>query len=564
MFQALRFVCLLFVLFVVVQGSKYDTEAFPMLDMVGGHSRANVSLREWPYTNWLYGPPCPSRYRQQLLPIDSADIQLALTKVEDALKLYVREMEGIGLKVGVSVGIVYDQQVLFSEGFGTINARETTPPIDTTVFNIGSVTKIFTSLGLYHSVQENLVSLTDPVTKFFNEENPPVFSIHNPYSSEGSAAVTLHSLASQASGLPREAYCGAYPVTENCTDNEIAAQLNLEHLSNFGLLYSPFTGSHYSNLGLALLGRSLERVWGQQYEDYMVNNIFPAIGMNTMTGFTYSQNVIDNMATGYVVVDNGNGTYSQVPAVSTNTEEFGWSAPAGGAYTNRQDMLSFLKWVFGSHENNTVLSQSYLNEYIAPGMLMANAIELYGQGTWEIFYANGYWTLTKGGLTSSMATSISMVPELKLGVSVMMNINSGVNSDKLNALINSIMVPALLAALDKVQEPLSLPPNYQSFIGSYGYSTPFLVLSESSTENGVLDGSVIVTGNVKFIWDSKQDYGNFTAFRYSSTKKYASCMNLAGAGNNAIAYFHFLKNGRPAVTINDENVSFYSIPMMDS
>ena len=199
---------------------------------------AGIKLREWPWPAWSSGPPCPARYRQQLLPITGDQLEGALEEVRTLCELFNQELVEIGITSGISVGVVYDQQILFSEGFGTINVDENQPPLESTIYNIGSVTKVFTSLALYNAVQEGMVALTDPVTKFFNEQQPPVFSIHNPYSSEGADAVTLHSLASQASGLPREAFCGAYPVTKNCQNLTEAAGLNMEHLSNFGLLYS--------------------------------------------------------------------------------------------------------------------------------------------------------------------------------------------------------------------------------------------------------------------------------------------------------------------------------------
>ena len=258
------------------------------------------TLREWPWPSYSEGPPCPPRYRQKLVPLTADDLRTTLLEIDALSSVFEQQLYDLNIPTGISVGIVYDQEELFSKGYGTIHKNKNEPPTATTLYNIGSVTKIFTSLALYHTVEAGMVSLTAPVTDFFNEENPPVFSIHNPYSSEGSSAVTLHSLASQASGLPREAFCGAYPVTKDCANNTLAAQINLEHLSDFGLLFSPFSGSHYSNLGLSLLGRSLERVWNQEYEDFMVEHIFPNIGMPN-SGFEYTQTVRENLATGYVV-----------------------------------------------------------------------------------------------------------------------------------------------------------------------------------------------------------------------------------------------------------------------
>lgn len=520
----------------------------------------NVTLREWPYVSWLYGPPC-RKNDLKLVPIQTSDVKQAISEIESISKLFIKQLEDLSLKIGLSVSVVYDQQVLLSEGYGSINVNSNTPPSDTTVFNIGSVTKIFTSLAFYHSVEQKYVSLTDPVTKFFNSQNPPEFSIHNPYSSEGSDAVTLHSLASQSSGLPREAFCGAYPITKQCENNTYAAQENLSKLSQFGLLYSPFTNSHYSNLGLALLGRCLERVWNEEYETYMENTVFPSIGMTTNTGFSYTQQVIDNMATGYAVETLSNGSYVQIPDTNYNTKPMAWSAPAGGAFSTRQDFNNFFMWAFGSHSNSSFLSQSFLDEYFAPGMLMANGIELFGQGTFETFYANKYWTLTKGGLTASMGTSITFVPQLKLAVSVMMNIDSGIDSDDLTAKINQIMVPALENALQKAQSASPLPSNYQTFLGSYGYSSPIITISDSSSNNGVLSGMISFIGNVNFIWDQNQDYGQYTAFRYSATAALSSCMSNAELGTMAIAYIKML-NGTPHATLADENGSLYDIPMM--
>jgi len=200
---------------------------------------------------------------------------------------------------------------------------------------------------------------------------------------------------------------------------------------------------------------------------------------------------------------------------------------------------------------------------MAPGMLLPDGISQFGQGTFESVYAYGYWVFTKGGLTVSMGTSIAIVPELKLGVTVMFNINSGIDSDKLNSEIMRLLIPAVVDALKNNQEPLPLPPNYETFLGSYGYSTPYFTLQETSdTQNtGVFTGQVLGVGEVDIIWDESQNYGDYTAFRYSSTSKYKSCMSQSSIGNNAIAYLSIV-DGKPHCTLADQNASFYDLPLM--
>ena len=518
---------------------------------------SNVHVIEWPWRNWQNGPPCPLRHHQQLVP--QLDTSLLRSALEEVNLLFEEEAVGLaqaGMPCGLAVSIVYGQQVLLEKGYGKLNKSTTQPPTANTIFDVGSVTKIFTSLGLFHSVDKGLVNLDDKVTKFFNAENPPAFTINNPYSSDGADAVTLRSLAAQSSGLPREAYCGVYPVTAQCLSDTMATQLNFEALSKIGLLFSPMTNAHYSNLGLALLGRCLERVWNVKYEDYMVNNIFLPLGMNS-TGFEYTAEVKENMITAYAIGQFPNGTYYTVPS-SASTTPLGWSAPCGGLYTSTADLVKFFQFIF-NNTDSPVISQQMLDQYFTPAIPLPDGVSGFGSGTFEIYYANNYTTFTKGGVIT-MAASLSIVPELKLGASVMINLNSGAQTDKMNAQIMKIMVPAIEAALNKSQVPLPLPPNYQDLLGHYGFGIPtILSMEEGAPGTGVLKGTINVVGEVYFVWDSSQDYSNSTAFRYSAVQdSYLSCMGSAGS-NNAIAYFSYY-NGKQVVSLPDQNVSFYNIP----
>ena len=121
-----------------------------------------------------------------------------------------------------------------------------------------------------------------------------------------------------------------------------------------------------------------------------------------------------------------------------------------------------------SSTNNEVISATSLASYFTPGALMADGISLFGSAAWESFYANGFWTFTKGGLTGGMSASISFVPELKLAISVMININSGSESAGANAELNEIFVPRLVEALQELQTAKALPVEFEGWLGSYG------------------------------------------------------------------------------------------------
>ena len=272
------------------------------------------------------------------------------------------------------------------------------------------------------------------------------------------------------------------------------------------------------------------------------------------------------MAIGYLVIPEANNTFRSIPAVKYNTKSMGWSAPAGGAFASRADMLQFIKWIFASSSANAsepVLSQSYKDEYLAPGMNLADGISQFGQGTWETFYANGYWTLTKGGLTASMATSLAVVPALKLGLIVMININSGSAVDSLSAQVIRGVVPLLTELFTSSLSPAyPLPNNYTAMLGAYGPSAdaPYVTMqSEDSTAStGILSGSLLVMPEAKFVWEPKASSEFLTAFRYYSSNSKDSCMNQAGSGS-AILYLESTPSGFQA-TLPDQNGNFYGLP----
>ena len=520
-----------------------------------------IEVRHWPWESWLFGPPCPTRSQTQLNYLKSSPLlNTAIENVRLLVQEYLQLWLAKNVSIGVTVSVVYDQQVLLSQGFGTLNLSTTVAPDENTIYDIGSITKIFTSLALFHTADKGDVSLDAPVTDFYNESNPPAFNIHNPYSSEGASVVTLRSLAAQCSGLPRETYCGGYPLLLECFDETLAGYANIEALNQVGLLYPPFTGAHYSNLGLSLLGRCLERVWNEKYEDYMVSNIFMPLGMNS-TGFYFTEEVKSQMITGYYITVEPSGNYTATPTIY-NTVQTRWAAPSAGAYTSTADLIKFFQFIFANNDTS-VISKTALDEFLALGYILPDGISAFGAGTCEMFHANGYDTLTKGGLSQAMAGAISIVPELKLGISVLMNVNSGIDADGINAQANQIMVKTLDILLKGDQEPYPLPSNYQQFLGNYGpTSSPYLTVQDQSTSNGVLHGYVIGLGNVYFVWDPVQDYNNTTAFRYSKIQgegTYNSCMALYSTGNNAIVYFSVVSSTVTA-TLADQNANFYDMP----
>lgn len=155
-------------------------------------------------------------------------------------------------------------------------------------FRIGSITKILTALmTLMLRDSKELRSLDADITEYL-----PEFKITNPFKT--SRGITFRQLMSHMSGLPRESPCPNTFVTGcNLSDADI-----YKNLANTELMYPPGQQPAYSNLGFALLGRTLERITKSRWEDSVKTMVFDQLGM-TSAGNTFTKEDIKKLALGY-------------------------------------------------------------------------------------------------------------------------------------------------------------------------------------------------------------------------------------------------------------------------
>ena len=137
------------------------------------------------------------------------------------------------------------------------------------LFEIGSMTKVFTSLMLAQTVIEGKAALTDPISKFL----PPDLTLDPKV-----AAITLEQLASHTSGLPR------LPTNFHpAVSGDPYADYDVQRLYEFLGHYQPSVASpqpmSYSNLGAGLLGHILERIHGKTYAELLAERVTKPLGM---------------------------------------------------------------------------------------------------------------------------------------------------------------------------------------------------------------------------------------------------------------------------------------------
>ncbi|MBU0559592.1 MAG: beta-lactamase family protein, partial [Bacteroidetes bacterium] len=133
----------------------------------------------------------------------SAQTNLLSGKSESEAKiqlagLWINELINYHEIPGLAIGIVYDQDMIFSKGFGFANLVKKTEITEETLFRIASITKLFTGTAIMQLRDKGLLNLDDPIRKHLSW-----FKIKNSF--EGAKEVTIRHLLTHTSGLPREA-----------------------------------------------------------------------------------------------------------------------------------------------------------------------------------------------------------------------------------------------------------------------------------------------------------------------------------------------------------------------
>lgn len=390
---------------------------------------------------------------------------VALTELTDEdLNQLIRSRVEEDRAVGIVLGILEADGTtrIFSYGDAGPNARALGAQ---SVFEIGSISKVFTGILLADMVARGEVSLSDPVSNYL----PDGFTMP----SRGGQEITLLHLATHHSGLPRLP-SNLSPARWTNPYADYTVEDLYVFLASHELRRDPGSEFEYSNLGVGLLGFVLARVGGGSYEDVVRELILEPLGMN-MTGIALEGDMLDWMTEGH----NEHGNV--VPL---------WDLPmfagAGALRSNVEDLLTFLAANIGPAETQLERSMRVSHE-VRESMNAESDIGL----NWLVRNVGDERVVWHGGATAGFRTFIGFDPDTDIGVVVLTNSAHGAEDIGFH-LIN----PEL---------PLDLPPEerveievaeeiLETYVGEYEFTPTFSLLV--TLEGGSLYGQA--TGQSRF------------------------------------------------------------------
>lgn len=187
--------------------------------------------------------------------------------IDSSVITYMRANEVPGVVLGVVVG----DAVVYAKVFGVADALSGAPMQMNSMFQIASVTKLFTASLMVALEQDGILTAGDPVDNYLNGATAPR-DAHG-------RAIRLMDLATHVSGLPKNPL-NRRDRPNSPTVSEPYAQADLyEALANTRLLWAPGGGLAYSSFGYGLLGHALERAAGVPLEEMMRRRLWAPLGM---------------------------------------------------------------------------------------------------------------------------------------------------------------------------------------------------------------------------------------------------------------------------------------------
>ena len=355
---------------------------------------------------------------------------------ERAVWQHLETMIAAGMRAdkvtGLSIAIVDDQRVLWSKGFGWADAGNQLAATDQTVYRMGSISKLFTTVAALQLAQEGRLALDAPIQSAL-----PGFRVTPP---PGQPAITPRALMTHHAGLTRDIGQGMWGRQVGPFRDMVMSLQPDDQSYPAGLLFS------YSNVGMTVLGAAVEQVAQEPFDRLLQRRVLKPLGMDTASFTTALPPAAARPYKG--------GQPADEPSLR--------DMPAGGLNASVQDMGRFMMMVFAdgkTRDGQTLLTPAALAEmlrvqnaghpldfdmHVGLGWML-NAI---GPDTLR----NAGLVAHHGGATPHYSSQMYLVPEHRLGVIV------ASNSANTSGLVDAVAKRALDLVLEAKKGIRQPPP----------------------------------------------------------------------------------------------------------
>ena len=326
----------------------------------------------------------------------ATDARAQTAGLDDSVRAFISR-----LKIpGAAIAVAQNGRIVKSAGYGIANLELRTSVTDSTVFEIGSISKQFAAEAVMLLVEDGKLGLDDPISKYLKV--PDAWS-----------AITVRHIVNHTSGLKDWDGGPDFSYARNYTAADYIEMVNRNPLN-----FPPGERFAYTSAGYPLLGLIVDSVAREPYERFVERRIFAPAGL-TATRFKHPYDLVPNRSGGYV----------DTTGVLQNGEPGrpGVIAPSGGVMSTARDMA---QWMLAL-EAGRIVKPATLEQMQAP-IKLNNGSTFSAGMAWFIDAFHGHPLLLHNGSTvAGFSSVVYRYPADRLAVVVLFNI------DRFNA-VNSL------------------------------------------------------------------------------------------------------------------------------
>lgn len=306
---------------------------------------------------------------------------------------------------GAAFVMVKDGEILSSSGYGVIEEGSDTPvDPERTIFDLGSIGKLFTTTGVMQQIERGELDLDTDVNQYPTEvEVPDTYD----------EPITLRHLLTHTAGFDDRMFVGM--VATGPDDIQPLADNLSEHMPP--RVRPPGQVNQYSNAGMTLAGHLIEAVSGERFGDYIASNIFDTLGMDRTT-YDYPAGLVPDMATGHEALPN--------PATPMETWHLN-QRPAGGIRSTATDMAAFMIAHLnqGEYDGTRILEPKSVEQMHATAFQMHEGVSGSALGFIE-HQVGDRRGLQHGGQWVGFSSLLYLLPDEETGIFVSYNHGAGI------------------------------------------------------------------------------------------------------------------------------------------
>jgi len=309
---------------------------------------------------------------------------------------------------GMSISILANDEVFyFSSGYADLEKGLSAS--ENTLYELASVSKAFTGMGILLLEEQGLLSMTDPIQKYL-----PWFTLKYQGKPVDMQNLTLNNFLHHTSGLTNIRHLQNIP-QGNTPD---MLQKTVETLVDAELAFSPGEQYNYGTVNYDVLGLVIEIVSRQSYEDFMREQVFLPLGLHQT--YVYKE---DAQATGQLAQGYRSSFFITTPF---NAPDYAGNKPAGYIISNTKDMARWMGIQMGIVQDIPEIFHRVIEKSHRGDMSVSAVNDMYYAAGWSVNAEQTFIEHTGGN--PNFRTEVAILPNERTAICLLSNgANTNIN-----------------------------------------------------------------------------------------------------------------------------------------